>query len=270
MVLRISDLEPAHGDIQVQRELERVDLLLLVRAQIDELCAVAEGLIVACTCSAELGHVDSSFEELCALFLVLLHHPQPIWELELPLVVVLILAVGCALGGSGGGGDLQSLLLCQLICLHGRCIGAGGRGDLLLYLLELSLQHIDSRRLRLVRINPLFSSVQQWVELRCVNLLAVLARREITRVEHVTLELVAHRAFCCCGRILCCKGLLLLDEGLESIGSEQTSGRRHGTLARRGGSLDGPTSDDGRPESNGGVIELGAWLLRCNSLTSCC
>ena len=159
----------------MQRQLQRVDLGALVWREVDELGRVRQRLVVTCASRAELHVVDGALEKLGALLLVLGHEAEPVGKLELACVVVLIFTVGSALGGSGGRGHLERLLLGKLVSGDGRLEGGGGGLDPGLQLGELRLEDSDVGTLRLIRIQPVLGRIEQRAQRRCVYLLSVLS-----------------------------------------------------------------------------------------------
>ena len=137
--------QEAHRDVEVERELERVHLGALVWREVDELGGVGERLVVPCGGGAEVA----ALEQLRALLLILGHQPEPVGVLELARVVVVVLAVGRALGGGGGGGGLERALLLGLVRLDRLTEGDRDGVDLRFERVELGAKRFDVGGVRL-------------------------------------------------------------------------------------------------------------------------
>jgi len=83
VIVSVRDLEPASGDVQMQRELHCIHLLALVWRQVHKLGGMRERLVIPRRRRPELRDIHGALEELGAFILVLGHKPHTIRELEL-------------------------------------------------------------------------------------------------------------------------------------------------------------------------------------------
>ena len=172
-------------------------------------------------------------------------------------MVLVVVALGGALRLRRRRRRLERLLLALLLLLRRREELRARRAHLRLQRVQLRLERRHVGLLALVGVEPLLGGVEQRLELRAVDQLAVLARAPPARLEDEALDLVAQRAELGRRRVRCDHRRLL---GLQRCERRRLEPRAHRRLGRCRRRVERGAPEQRRADGDGGVVQLGPKL----------